>query len=696
MPDARGLRVALVHEWLVGWGGSESVLVSLSRLFPEAPIYTLVHHPDEHVRRAFEGRDIRTTGLQRLPAVGRYYPSTLPLMPGAWASVDLGVFDLVISSSHSFAKSVRVRDNALHVCYCHTPPRYLWDLNATYRRGQAALLRGPLLERLRHQDLEAARRVGAFVANSAFVAQRIRATYGRDSAVVPPPVDVEAFRAPPTADGPGGYYLAGGRLVGYKRVDLAVEASNRAGFPLVVFGDGPERRGLEKAAGPTVSFVGAVGHDRLVELMAGCRAFLYPGVEDFGILPVEVQAAGRPVVALGRGGALDTVEAGVTGVLYDDETVDGLLEAVQEIESRTWSPEACRASARRFERGRFEERMRGHLDELLEAHGPRPARVPAARRDARGPRVVGEAPDAPAGPSSPRVAAVVLNWCGEVVSRACLDSLRCTTYPGLRVLLVDNGSEDGSGERLHQAYPGVDYLQTGCNLGFTGGNNRGIQWALEHEAEYVLVLNNDTVVEADAVGLMVEAAERAQGAPVGGVAPKILAHDDPTRIWYAGGHFSPLYGSGVHWREGRPDTPSADGGVRDVSFMTGCCLLLSAGALGDVGGFTEELFAYGEDADLSLRLSRAGYRLLYQPAARILHHVGPPGAAPTPFQIRQRDVNRRWIMRRHFSWLRRVPFLLRFYATRVLLMARYAAGGDAARVRAIVGGMFGGVGVGGR
>ncbi len=289
----------------------------------------------------------------------------------------------------------------------------------------------------------------------------------------------------------------------------------------------------------------------------------------------------------------------------------------------------------------------------------------------------------------PTVTAIVLNWCGEAVTRDCLDSLLKSTYPRLRILLVDNGSEDGSGARLHADYPDIDYLQTGANLGYAGGNNRGIERALEGGADYVLVTNNDTVLDAGAVALLVEAAEGGDGGPVGGVVPKIVFHDRPDRIWYAGGNFSPFRGSGMHWREGEPDTPDADSGVREVTFVTGCCVLVPAPALRDVGGFTEALFAYEEDADLSLRLRRAGYHLLYQPAARVLHHAKPAATQPSPFQIRQAGVNRRWVMRRHFSWPRRLPFLLRFGATRVLLLARYVLGGDGPRARAVVDGVFG-------
>ena len=343
-------RVALVHEWLVGWGGSESVLESLAAVFPDAPIYTLVHHPDERVRATFKGRDIRTTFLQGLPFGRTFYRHTLPLMPRAWASLDLDDFDLVFSSSHALCKGVKVRRDALHLCYCHTPPRYLWDLNTSYRRGVASLLAGPLLRWLREKDLAGARGVDRFIANSHYVAERIQRAYGRPAEVIHPPVDVDAFK--PSAV--GAYYLAGGRLVSYKRVDLAVAAANAGGFPLKVFGDGPERRRLEALAGSTVEFIGAVGQRRLAELVSGCRAYLFPGIEDFGILPVEVQAGGRPVVARAAGGAMETVLDGETGILYQGDSADALLEAISRLEALQCRPAACRAQAAKFGRERFE------------------------------------------------------------------------------------------------------------------------------------------------------------------------------------------------------------------------------------------------------------------------------------------------------------------------------------------------------
>ena len=348
------LKVALVHEWLISWGGSESVLLSLARLFPDAPIFTSVYKPDDRIEEAFTGRDIRPSALQMIPGIRGLYRNTLPLMPWAFSRMDLSGFDLVVSSSHAFAKSIQVDPGAFHLCYCHTPPRYLWDLYETYNSGLLGALRWPLLRRLKRKDFEATKAVDSFVANSTYVADRILRAYGRNSTVIYPPVDVDKFAL---AYGDRTHYLAGGRMVRYKRLDRAIEVANRQALPLVVFGDGPERTRLARMSGPTVKFTGSISQEQLAELIRYSRAFLFPGEEDFGILPVEVQAAGLPVIAFAKGGALETVRHGETGLLYKDDSIEGLLDAVRQFEMETFDPEACRKNALRFGRDRFEKEL---------------------------------------------------------------------------------------------------------------------------------------------------------------------------------------------------------------------------------------------------------------------------------------------------------------------------------------------------
>jgi GT2 family glycosyltransferase len=299
----------------------------------------------------------------------------------------------------------------------------------------------------------------------------------------------------------------------------------------------------------------------------------------------------------------------------------------------------------------------------------------------RSPEAVRKAPAAPA-TGLPRVTAVVLNWCREADTAVCLRSLLACDYPALQVLLVDNASPDGSGARLHASFPQVPYLQTALNLGYTGGNNRGIEWALDDGADYVLILNNDTVVESGCVATLVTRAE--SDPAIGAVGPKILYFDDPGRIWFAGGDFSTARALARHRGEGEPDR--SGGEATDVSFLTGCCLLVRAGLLRRIGGFDESFFAYLEDVDFSLRVLDAGYRLVYEPGARLLHRV-PLAEEPSPFQIIQRDRNRRRLVRKRYGRRDRVRFALFFYPSRLVRMASYLIRRDSERARAIWKGM---------
>ena len=285
--------------------------------------------------------------------------------------------------------------------------------------------------------------------------------------------------------------------------------------------------------------------------------------------------------------------------------------------------------------------------------------------------------------TQPDVVVVVLNWCGEDDTAACLESLRASRYSALTTLLVDNASPDGSGDRLHARFPDIPYLQTEENLGYTGGNNRGFAWALERDAEYVLVLNNDTVVDPDCIASLVAAAQQQpHGVRVGAVAPKILYHDAPDRLWYAGGDYLPGRAMGRHRREAELDV---DGPTRieEITFVTGCCFLIPASVLRAVGGFAEEYFAYVEDVELSLRIRRAGYTLLYQPTARLWHRVSPERRDPTPFQIVQRDRNRRRLANAHFGPAAALRFRLWYYPTRAVRLMQYAVARDWPRARAV-------------
>jgi glycosyltransferase involved in cell wall biosynthesis len=364
------MRVALVHDWLTGMRGGEKVLAELCALFPEAPVYTLVHR-EGAAPEIERGRRVVTSMLQRLPFGRTHHRYYLPLFPAAARSLRLeGPLDLVISSSHAAAKAVRVPAGARHVCYCHSPMRYVWDDHGDYfsfgrsRYARRAAL-APWRSALRRWDRAAADGVDLFVANSEYVRGRVRALYGRDAVVVYPPVDTEFFTPSDAARDDAA--LAVSALVPYKRVDLAVRAFSRSGRRLLVAGSGTERRALERVAGPSVEFLGAVSDERLRDLYRTSRLLVFPGREDFGLVPVEAQACGLAVVAFGEGGALETVVDGRTGVLFGEQTVDALDGGLARAEATTFDPAALRANALRFSRERFRREILAVLERALRA-----------------------------------------------------------------------------------------------------------------------------------------------------------------------------------------------------------------------------------------------------------------------------------------------------------------------------------------
>ena len=352
-------RVAVVHEWLTIPGGSEQVVEELLRMFPKAELFCSIYDPAPWPPVITE-RQVHASYLSRIPGAQAHYRRLLPFMDRAYRSFDLSRFDLILSSNHAFAKNVRTPEGALHVCYCHTPMRYAWeeDFLEGEEVGRVAQLVLPLLlGRLRRQDLRGAAGPDVLVANSRHVAARIERCYGRAAEVVHPPVDVQHYLGVPRD--PQNYYLACGRVVPYKRVDLAVAACARLGVPLKVAGGGRALEAVRAAMPPgaSVEFLGRVSERERDELLGGARALLFGGEEDFGIVPVEAQAAGLPVIAYRKGGAGETVLDGRTGVLFDEQTVAGMAGAIERFERLTLAQHDVRGNAERFGRERFRAEM---------------------------------------------------------------------------------------------------------------------------------------------------------------------------------------------------------------------------------------------------------------------------------------------------------------------------------------------------
>lgn len=348
-------RVAIIHYWLVGMRGGERVVERLIRLFPDADIFTHVYVP-EAVSALIRSRPVKTTFINRLPGAARHYQKYLPLMPMALEELDLRGYDLVISSESGPAKGVIAAPDAFHLCYCHSPMRYIWDHYHDYREtaGRITGYAMPwVFHRLRQWDAISASRVDAVASNSNFIRRRVKMAWGRDSSVVFPPVEVDHFQ--PSSD-VHDHFLWVGQMTPYKRADLAVEAFNRLGLPLLMVGQGEMVKELKRRAGPNITIVPKLGYDQLRMAYAQARALIFTAEEDFGIVPVEAMAAGRPVLAFGRGGAVDTVKPGVSGLFFDEQNVESLIDGVRAMERwlPSFDPQAAIAHARNFSPEKFD------------------------------------------------------------------------------------------------------------------------------------------------------------------------------------------------------------------------------------------------------------------------------------------------------------------------------------------------------
>ncbi|GCE11674.1 glycosyltransferase [Tengunoibacter tsumagoiensis] len=353
------MKVALVHDYLNQMGGAERVVLALHELFPDAPLYTSIYDP-QRVDPAFRKIDIRTSFMQKLPMVTKHHQPYLPFYPFAMENLDLRGYDLVLSSSSAFGKGVITRPGTMHICYCHTPMRWCWNYEEYVEREQLGKLSRSILpfliSGLRVWDQTSAMRVDHFIANSPIVAERIQKYYRREAVYIPPPVEANRFPFDPTVV-PGDYFLILSRLVPYKRVDLAIQACNQLQLPLVIIGGGRDLERLQKLAGPTIRFLGKLSDAEVVQYLTHCRAFLFPGEEDFGITPLEAQACGRPVIAYGQGGALASVVEGSTGTFFHQQTAESLAEVLARFDERAFDPQAIRNHALEFDTPRFQRRM---------------------------------------------------------------------------------------------------------------------------------------------------------------------------------------------------------------------------------------------------------------------------------------------------------------------------------------------------
>lgn len=362
------MKTALLHYWLTNMRGGENVFAEFCKLFPEADIYTHAWNP-EKVKEPFKSHKITETFIGRLPKAKQHCQKYLPLMPAALKQLDLNGYDLILSSESGPIKGIRKPADAVHICYCHSPMRYLWDMfddyyKATGIAGKAAmkLFKYPL----RKYDLRSADSVDKFIANSSFIADRIKRIYGRDSIVVHPPVDTDYF-VPEEGDSRKDYYLFTGQLISYKRPDLALQACLKMKKKLIIAGDGPLLETLQKQAdgNPDILFTGRVGRPALRKLYAEARALIFPGIEDFGIVPLEAHSLATPVIALGIGGALETVVNRKTGIFFEEPTLESLCNAIEEFESLHLNPADITSQAQHFHRDIFVEKMRKILIDFL-------------------------------------------------------------------------------------------------------------------------------------------------------------------------------------------------------------------------------------------------------------------------------------------------------------------------------------------
>ncbi|MFA3784114.1 glycosyltransferase [Melioribacteraceae bacterium 4301-Me] len=366
------MKIALVHDWLTGMRGGEKVLEVLCELYPQATLITLLHNKGS-LSSTIEKMSIKTSFIDRLPFKEKKYRNYLPLFPLAIESIDFSEFDLIISSSHAVAKAAKPNKNALHICYCHTPMRYIWDMYDDYfGKGKANFFVRKamklILPKLRQWDVRTSNHVHYFIANSKNVAERIKKYYQRQADVIYPPVDTSLFSLSNKCED---YFLIVSALVPYKRIDIAIEAFNKIGEKLVVVGTGPEADKLKAIAKKNIEFLGWCNNEQLAKIYSGCKALIFPGLEDFGIVPLEAMATGKPVIAFAKGGALETIIGegeNSTGIFFYEQTSDALINAVKIFDKKYFDPQRIRQHALQFDRSLFKEKLKNYIEEKIAIH----------------------------------------------------------------------------------------------------------------------------------------------------------------------------------------------------------------------------------------------------------------------------------------------------------------------------------------
>jgi glycosyltransferase involved in cell wall biosynthesis len=359
------MKVAIVHDFLNQYGGAEKVLEAIHELYPDAPIYTSFYVPD-HVGKTFSRMKIITSFMNGLPGIATHFKKYFLIYPFAFRSFDLNGYDVILSSCSSFSKGIRKPKNAVHICYCYTPARFIWRFDQYMEKENCSALEKwvarILTKFLRKWDRFTSRQVDYFVAISDAIKDRIKMIYGRDAAVIYPPVETAKFAPSSTHED---YYLVVSRLNAYKRLDIVIRAFNKLRIPLKIIGAGPHADTLKSLADSSVRFLGHCSNEDVVKHVTNCKAFIFPGEEDFGIAPVEAQAVGRPVVAYAGGGALETIVDGVTGVFFREQTAESLEKAILEMENRvgSFNPQAIRENAVRFDKELFKQRLHAFITE---------------------------------------------------------------------------------------------------------------------------------------------------------------------------------------------------------------------------------------------------------------------------------------------------------------------------------------------